>query len=69
VLKLIGAVMAAAAIASVLTLPTATSPRTDAIAKPAEVMPQADRTTPSAGSVRMSDAQSILFETSQIQDW
>ena len=70
-LKLIGAVMAAAAIASVLTLLTATSSRLDAgsIAMPAEAASQADRPTPSNGSVRMSDAQSILFETSQIQDW
>ena len=70
-LKLISAVMAAATIASVLTLLSVTSTRLDAgpIAKPAEADLKADRLTPSAGKVGMSEAQSILFETSQIQDW
>jgi hypothetical protein len=70
-LKLISAITAAATIASVVTLLSATSTRLDAdpIAKPAEAALKADRLTPSVGTVRMSDAQSILFETSQIQDW
>ena len=70
-LKFISAVMAAAAIAGVLTLLSATSTRLDArpLATPEAAALKADRLTPSAGTVRVSDAQSILFETSQIQDW
>jgi hypothetical protein len=70
-LKLISAVMAAATIASVLTLLSVTSTRLDAgpIAKPTEAGLKTNRLTPSAGTVRMSDAQSILFQTSQMQDW
>ena len=95
--KFTSAVMAAATIAGVLTLPR-TSARLDAspLGKPEEASLKActDRPwpylncsgsplgnprirlltadkhlTPSAGTVRVSDAQSILFETSQIQDW
>ena len=66
-LKFIGAVMAAAAIAGVLTLLSATSNRLDArpLAKPEAAALKADRLTPGA----VSNAQSILFETSQFQDW
>jgi hypothetical protein len=66
-LKLISAVLAAATIAGVLTLLSATSTRLDAkpLAKPEATALKANRLTPSA----VSDAQSILFETSQIQDW
>jgi hypothetical protein len=66
-LKFISAVIAAAAIAGGLTLLSATSTRLNAkpLAKPQATALKADRLTPSA----VSDAQSILFETSQIQDW
>ena len=70
-LKFISAVMAAAAIAGGLTLLSATSTRLDArpLAKPEATALKADRLTPSAGTARVSDARSILFQTSQIQDW
>ena len=70
-LKFISAVLAAAAIAGVLTMLSATSTRLDArpLVKPEATALKADRLTPSAGTVRVSDAKSILFETSQIQDW
>jgi hypothetical protein len=63
-LKFISAVMAAAAIAGILTLPTTTTsvlPRTQLLAT--------DHPTRSAGMVcgSVSDPQSILFETSQIE--
>ena len=66
-LKFISAVMAAAAFAGMLTLLSATSTRLDArpLAKPEAAALKADRLTPRA----VSDAQSILFETSPIQDW
>jgi len=66
-LKFISAVIAAAAIAGGLTLLSAPSTRLNArpLAKPQATALKADRLTPSA----VSDAQSILFEKSQIQDW